>query len=254
MAKINLRTPSKPLVMANARSATYNIAYYRVSSKDQSIEAQRKELRDSSGADFDLEFKDEGVSGLVPALSRVGFGLHLMRHLRAGDTLHVNAVDRLGRDAIDVQATVRKLTEMGVGVNVRGIGRLEGATATIVLAVLSSLAAIEVERLQARAKAGREKARESLAATGRTHKGAAGLGRPRGRIKGRDGGNVTVVPAEVVKWKTKNNASIAKTAAKFGISESTVKTYQRQAKAAEEAKTAPGGDRALATLRLADRP
>jgi putative DNA-invertase from lambdoid prophage Rac len=38
------------------------IAYYRVSTSDQSIEAQRAAL----GGGFDKEFRDEGVSGGRP--------------------------------------------------------------------------------------------------------------------------------------------------------------------------------------------
>ena len=80
------------------------IAYYRCSTNDQSIEAQRHALlKDASGEAFDHEFSDEGVSGAVPAAQRPGFA-ELLRFIRKGDTLHVYAVDRLGRDALDVQA------------------------------------------------------------------------------------------------------------------------------------------------------
>ena len=44
------------------------IAYYRVSTGDQSIEAQRKAL----GGGFDREFADEGVSGGSLAAARPG--------------------------------------------------------------------------------------------------------------------------------------------------------------------------------------
>ena len=51
-----------------------NIAYYRVSTHDQSIEAQRHSLvRESPLGQFDEEFRDEGVSGAVPAAQRQGF-------------------------------------------------------------------------------------------------------------------------------------------------------------------------------------
>ena len=45
------------------------IAYYRVSTEGQSIEAQRQEL----GGSFDREFTDEGVSGATKAADRPGF-------------------------------------------------------------------------------------------------------------------------------------------------------------------------------------
>lgn len=45
------------------------IAYYRVSTGSQSIEAQRSAL----AGDFDKEFIDDAVSGLVPAQQRPEF-------------------------------------------------------------------------------------------------------------------------------------------------------------------------------------
>lgn len=46
----------------------------------------------------------------------------LLAYMRHGDTLHVYALDRLGRDALDVQATVRRLLDKGVTLDVRGLG------------------------------------------------------------------------------------------------------------------------------------
>lgn len=68
------------------------IAYYRVSTNDQSIEAQRTAM----GGSFDREFTDEGVSGGTVAAERPGFAA-LLSYIREGDTLHVYAIDRLGR-------------------------------------------------------------------------------------------------------------------------------------------------------------
>src|SRR4051794_11176080 len=93
------------------------VAYYRCSTLDQSIEAQRHAM----GNDFEEEFKDEGVSAAIAAASRPGFAA-LVKYLRKGDTLHVYAVDRLGRDAIDVQSTVRDLLRRGVTVDVHKLG------------------------------------------------------------------------------------------------------------------------------------
>jgi len=38
----------------------------------------------------------------------------LLEYIRKGDTLSVYAIDRLGRDALDVQATVKRLIDKGV--------------------------------------------------------------------------------------------------------------------------------------------
>jgi len=95
----------------------HRIAYYRVSTTDQSIEAQRNAM----GGNFDQEFSDEGVSGSVMAASRPGFS-ELLKSVREGDAVHVYAIDRLGRDALDVQATVRRLLDAGVTLDVHGLG------------------------------------------------------------------------------------------------------------------------------------
>ena len=188
------------------------IAYYRVSTTDQSIEAQRHAL----GGSFDHEFSDEGVSGSVPAADRPGFA-ELLKFIRKGDTLHVYAVDRLGRDALDVQATVRKLLDKGVAVEVHGLGRIAKGVGELILAVLAQIADMERQRIAERTAAGREKAREALAATGRTHRGKESLGRP-----------LAASPEAVKAWRDANSASIAKTAEHWGLSTATVKRYCNQ--------------------------
>lgn len=185
------------------------IAYFRVSTSDQSIEAQRSAL----GGSFDKEFCDEGVSGATPAAERPGFA-GLLEYVREGDTVFVYAVDRLGRDALDVQATVRALLNKGVSVDVRGLGVIGRGVGELILAVLAQVADMERQRIKERCDSGRAAARSALATTGKTHKGKAGLGRPFAN------------DAEVVKaWKVENSASIAQTAKHFCLSASTIKRY-----------------------------
>ena len=194
------------------------IAYYRVSTADQSIDAQRHAM----GGGFDEEFEDHAVSGATPAAQRPGFS-KLLAYIRKGDTLHVYAVDRLGRDALDVQATVRALIAKGVAVEVHGLGRIAKGVGELILAVLAQVADMERQRIVERTAAGREKARESLATTGRTHKGKTSLGRP---MEGD--------PIAVATWRFQNGASIAQTAEHFGLSPATVKRYCQQAGEAME--------------------
>jgi putative DNA-invertase from lambdoid prophage Rac len=134
-----------------------NIAYYRVSSQDQSIAAQRHAMA-GDGMAFDKEFADEGVSGAIPAKERPGFA-QLLAYVREGDTLHVYAVDRLGRDAIDVQTTVRGLIGRGVTVNVRGLGVIAKGVGELILAVLAQVAEMERSRIAERTAAGRDRAK-----------------------------------------------------------------------------------------------
>jgi putative DNA-invertase from lambdoid prophage Rac len=190
------------------------IAYYRVSTEGQSIDAQRNAL----GGGFEQEFEDIGVSGATLAADRPGFG-KLLSYIRNGDTLYVYALDRLGRDALDVQGTVRGLLDRGVTLDVRGLGPIGRGVGELIVAVLAQIADMERNRIKERCDAGREAARASLATTGKTHRGATGLGR-RLAVHGQG-----ISPADVAAWRQANGASISQTMAQFRISKATVARY-----------------------------
>ena len=197
------------------------IAYLRVSTSDQSTDSQLHAL----GGEFDAEYIDHGVSGAVLAADRPGFAqmlgaidaalsAHKRKKAPQAIEVHVTAVDRLGRDAIDVQTTVRDLMAKGVSVHILGLGVIAQGAGELILAVLAQVAQMERNRTNARAEAGRAAARESLALTGLTHRGKKGLGR-----------QVKADPATVAKWRTDNSASQSATAAHWGLSLATVKRY-----------------------------
>jgi len=165
------------------------------------------------GGGFDQEFSDEAVSGGIPAAQRAGFS-KLLSYVRKGDTVCVYAVDRLGRDALDVQATVRRLIDDGVTVDVHGLGPIGRGVGELILAVLAQVADMERRRIAERTSDGRAKARQSLKETGRTHRGKVSLGRP-----------VAADAKEVSAWRQANDASIAATARHFDISTATVSRY-----------------------------
>jgi putative DNA-invertase from lambdoid prophage Rac len=185
------------------------VLYVRVSSGDQSVEAQRHALGDT----FDREFADVGVSGAIKAEDRPGFA-QLLQYIREGDTLYVYSIDRLGRDALDVQATVRRLLDLGVTLDVRGLGAIGRGVGELIVAVLAQMADMERHRIIERCESGRAVARASLEATGKTHRGKASLGRPK-----------AADAAEVVAWRNANGASIRETCLHFGISKATVARY-----------------------------
>ena len=192
---------------------TARTAYYlRVSSLGQTIASQRTALRIPEGHRW--VYTDEGVSGAVKAMDRPGFA-ECVKNVREGDTLIVSAIDRLGRDAIDVQTTVNMLMTEGVILDVQGIGKIDGEYGKMFVAILSSVAQLEKARIAARTEAGRETARGLLAQGKRTQNDKASLGRP-------NAGDREAVRAwrEAVKGR-----SIAATAAHFGLSLSTVKRY-----------------------------
>lgn len=185
------------------------IAYYRVSTGDQSTEAQRLALGDG----FEKEFADEGISGATLAASRPGFSA-LLSYVREGDTVHVYALDRLGRDALDVQTTVRRLLGMGVALDIKGLGPVGRGVGELIVAVLAQIADMERDRIKERCDSGRAAAKVALAATGKTHRGKASLGRPK-----------TADASAVAEWRQDNGATIAETMAHFGVSRATVARY-----------------------------
>lgn len=160
-----------------------------------------------------MEFCDEGVSGLIPARQRSGFS-ELFSYVRKGDTVFVYAIDRLGRDALDIQSTVRALLAKGVALEVHGLGRIGAGVGELILAVLAQISDMERNRIAERTSSGRDRAKLLLAQTGMTQNGKKGMGRPE-----------AANPDEVRKWRKSNGASIARTALEFNISPATVKRY-----------------------------
>lgn len=75
---------------------------------------------------------------------------------------------------------------------------------------------MERQRIIERCAAGRQAARASLIATGKTHKGKNSLGRPK-----------SAEALDVLQWRKANKASISATASYFGISTATVSRYCR---------------------------
>lgn len=185
------------------------IAYYRVSTGGQSIEVQRNALN----GPFDKEFADHGISGKVLAGQRAGFS-EMLSYVREGDTLHVFAIDRLGRDAIDIQHTVRLLLDKGVTLEVRGLGSIARGVGELIVAVLAQIAQMERDAIRERTEAGRVLARETLEATGLTHRGKKSLGR-----------RTACDPDAVRRWRAETGASLSVTARQFGISVTSVKRY-----------------------------
>lgn len=188
-----------------------HFAYFRVSTNSQSIESQRQAI----GSNFDAEFIDSGISGSVMAKDRKGLS-ELMLVARAGDLVSCYAIDRLGRDSIDVQLTVKQLLDKGVELDIYGIGRINGDIGKMIVALLAQVAEMERTKIRERTAAGLATAKASLKATGKTHKGKASLGRPKAANK-----------VQVKAWRELNSASISQTAKQFKISEATVKNYCR---------------------------
>ena len=85
------------------------IAYMRISTKEQSVELQRKALK-QAGCD---KFFQDTVSGTSRQKDRPGF-VHALADLRKGDTLVVWKLDRLGRSVKGLIDLVNELDAKGI--------------------------------------------------------------------------------------------------------------------------------------------
>lgn len=143
-------------------------AYCRVSTADQTTENQVLEIR---GAGFSIEPKrviSETVSGSVAAMERKEFA-KLVDRLEQGDVLVVSRLDRLGRSAMDVRATVEKLDGMGVRVHCLALGGVDltSAAGKMTMQVLNAVAEFERDLLIERTQSGLRRAKEEGKQLGR---------------------------------------------------------------------------------------
>jgi putative DNA-invertase from lambdoid prophage Rac len=96
-------------------------AYVRFSTAGQTVENQIREI-EAAGLKVDgRRVVPETVSGSSAIEQRPGF-MRLLDKLEQDDVLIVTKLDRLGRNAIDVGATVAKLADMGVRVHCLALG------------------------------------------------------------------------------------------------------------------------------------
>ena len=129
-------------------------AYLRVSTTDQTTEQQLAQIQ---GAGHQIEkdrvYVEQGVSGKVPALQREQF-FKLNERMDSGDSLVVTKLDRLGRDMLDVIATIRNLTERGISVVIFGLGTLDNTPQSkLTLAMLAAISEYERDLISERTKA-----------------------------------------------------------------------------------------------------
>jgi putative DNA-invertase from lambdoid prophage Rac len=99
------------MMMAKRQSAT--VLYVRVSTADQTLEYQKAQA-ESAGFVIDHVVADHGVSVISTTLRERKEARRLFDILRAGDTLVVRWVDRLGRNYGDVCDTIREFMKHGV--------------------------------------------------------------------------------------------------------------------------------------------
>ena len=181
------------------------------------LNQHRVRVLEAAGHDIDEWFEDAGVSGKVPARQRPQFAA-LISKLRGpvidkrskkvkepGDTLVVSKLDRLGRDAIDVQQTVKALGEQGVRVLVHSLGGadLTAPSGKLMMTMLSAVAEMERDLLIERTNAGLARARAE------------------GKVLGRRP-SLTDKQRSVVRTKAERGETIAQLAREFSVARGTI--------------------------------
>ncbi|MEG8018528.1 recombinase family protein [Sphingomonas sp. LR55] len=186
-------------------------AYCRVSTADQTTDNQVREIE---GAGFNVEPKRvvaETVSGSVAALQRKGFA-KLVDRLEAGDVLIVTKLDRLGRNAMDLRATVDMLAAQGVRVHCLALGGVDltSAAGRMTMGVIAAVAEFERDLLIERTQAGLSRAK----AAGKA------LGRPQALTKDQQ---TAIVSARA------NGVSLGVLAKEYGVSRAAVQRAEKRA-------------------------
>lgn len=143
-------------------------AYCRVSTVDQTTDNQVREI-EASG--FSLDPKRivvETISGSTAAMERKGFA-KLIDRLESSDILIVTKLDRLGRNAMDVRATVEMLAREGVKVHCLALGGVDltSSAGKMTMGVIAAVAEFERDLLVERTQAGLSRAKASGKALGR---------------------------------------------------------------------------------------
>lgn len=137
--------------------------YARVSTADQTIEHQLTQAT-AAGFAIDEVIADHAVSGVSMRLIERAQGRRLYDKLRAGDTLVVRWVDRLGRNYQDVTDAIREFMRRGVVIRtvINGL-TFDGATIDPMhQAIRDALIAFMAATAQAQAEATKEAQRAGI--------------------------------------------------------------------------------------------
>jgi putative DNA-invertase from lambdoid prophage Rac len=179
-------------------------AYCRVSTADQTTANQRQEIAAASFAVEPSRVVTETISGSVAASERPGFA-KLLDRMESGDMLVVTKLDRLGRNAMDVRATVEALGDRGIRVHCLALGGMDlcSPAGRMTMNVIAAVAEFERDLLIERTQAGLQRAK----ADGKT------LGRP---------SSLTPVQAAEARQRLAAGEAVAAVARALGTSRQTI--------------------------------
>lgn len=174
------------------------IGYARVSTHEQNLDLQRDELQ-RAGVEVIYEDQASGKTADRPELC------HCLKALRAGDTLTVWRLDRLGRNLQDLIAIVTDLEARGVTFkSLKESIDTRGPAGKLVFHLFAALAQFERELMRERTLAGLASARS----------------------RGRKGGRPTCLTSAqrkaAVSMMRGNDMSVAEISRHFNVSRSTL--------------------------------
>ncbi|MDD5494104.1 MAG: recombinase family protein [Dehalococcoidia bacterium] len=143
-------------------------AYCRVSTTDQTIQNQSIEIKAAGFAIQVQRLIEESISGSVAAKERPGF-TKLIDRMESGDILVVTKLDRLGRNAMDVRATVEQLASLGVRVHCLALGGVDltSPAGKMTMQVIAAVAEFERDLLIERTQSGINRAKAAGKRLGR---------------------------------------------------------------------------------------
>lgn len=193
------------------QAGTRRIGYARVSTADQDLAPQLDVLR-AKGCELIYSEHASGQHADRPELAQA------MKALRAGDTLVVWRLDRLGRSLPDLIATVNELASRGIAFeSVTEAIDTTTASGKLVFNIFASLADFERHLIGERTRAG-------LAA-----------GRARGRMGGRPPALTSRQLREARLLLTDPDATVTAVAERYGVSRTTLYKGLRELAAKEAA-------------------
>lgn len=186
-------------------------AYCRVSTIEQTTENQAREITAAGFAIEPRRMVAETISGSTPALQRPGFS-KLLDRLEAGDILVVTKLDRLGRNAMDVRATVELLAERGVRVHCLALGGVDltSPAGKMTMAVIAAVAEFERDLLIERTQSGLKRAKAA------------------GKVVGRPAALDDEQRLQVLQGR-REGQSLAQLAKRFGVSRAAIQRAEKKA-------------------------
>lgn len=175
------------------------VGYARVSTPDQNLERQIDDLLAAGCEKVYREIASGKRGALRPEWDRC------LEHLRAGDTLVVAELSRLGRNAAGLGAVREELEEQGVALSILNLG-LDTSTPAgkLIFTVIGAVSEMERDLLLERTMSGLRAARA------------------RGRVGGRKPSLTPNMQRDARRLYNEGRLTVAEIAAKLGVSRQTI--------------------------------